>query len=268
MPISNGIVLPDLLSNGQTADATQVMADLNTLLASVNRALLDAGGTAGMNAQNTAIHNLADGVAAQDAVAFHQIAAALASYAPLASPAFTGTASFVALISSGAAAFASMALTAPLSISSGGTGATSGGAARTALGAAASGSNSDITALTGLTTPLALNKGGTGQTTQATAFAAIAVVASSLAATGYITLANGLTLQWGRQTVAAGSSATITYAPAYSTWVQPFITSAVADLNGTDNRNCGVGNYGGLTTFEMWNANTLSLDVSWFAIGV
>ena len=44
----------------------------------------------------------------------------------------------------------------------GGTGATTASGARTNLGAAASGANSDITSLTGLTTPLAETEGGTG----------------------------------------------------------------------------------------------------------
>lgn len=44
----------------------------------------------------------------------------------------------------------------------GGTGATTAALARTALSAAASGANSDITSLTGLTTPLSAAQGGTG----------------------------------------------------------------------------------------------------------
>ena len=49
-----------------------------------------------------------------------------------------------------------------LQVTNGGTGATSPTTARAALGAAASGANSDITSLTGLTTPLAISEGGTG----------------------------------------------------------------------------------------------------------
>ena len=53
-------------------------------------------------------------------------------------------------------------VTGALPVANGGTNATSASAARTSLGAAASGSNSDITALTGLTTDLAVTHGGTG----------------------------------------------------------------------------------------------------------
>ena len=52
-----------------------------------------------------------------------------------------------------------------LPLTEGGTGATSAGAARTALGTAASGANSDITSLTGLTTALTVAQGGTGAAT-------------------------------------------------------------------------------------------------------
>jgi hypothetical protein len=50
----------------------------------------------------------------------------------------------------------------PIAVISGGTGADNATGARTNLGAAALGNNSDITALTGLTTPLAAVFGGTG----------------------------------------------------------------------------------------------------------
>lgn len=58
-----------------------------------------------------------------------------------------------------------LSLGSALAVTSGGTGATTAGAARTALGTAASGANSDITSLTGLTTPLTVAQGGTGAAT-------------------------------------------------------------------------------------------------------
>jgi hypothetical protein len=53
-----------------------------------------------------------------------------------------------------------------VSIPYGGTGAVSAAAARTNLGAAASGANPDITSLSGLTTPLSVSQGGTGAATK------------------------------------------------------------------------------------------------------
>jgi len=52
-----------------------------------------------------------------------------------------------------------------LPIASGGTAATTAANARTSLGVAASGANSDITSITGLTTALTVAQGGTGATT-------------------------------------------------------------------------------------------------------
>jgi hypothetical protein len=86
MAIANGLALPNPLSNGTTADAVPVMADLNYLLTALNRALLDQGGTAGINANSTQIHNLANGTAGNDAVNLSQ----LQVYLPLAGGALTG----------------------------------------------------------------------------------------------------------------------------------------------------------------------------------
>lgn len=52
-----------------------------------------------------------------------------------------------------------------LAVADGGTGASTASGARTNLGAAASGANSDITSLSGLTTALSVAQGGTGSTT-------------------------------------------------------------------------------------------------------
>jgi hypothetical protein len=78
-----------------------------------------------------------------------------------------------------------------LPIVNGGTGAATGPAARTAIGAAASGANGDITSLTGLTTPLAVTEGGTGGATAPAARAAIGAAASG--ANADITSLTGLT---------------------------------------------------------------------------
>jgi len=66
-----------------------------------------------------------------------------------------------------------------IAVADGGTGASDAAAARSNLGAAASGSNSDITALTGLTTDLSVAQGGTGASDAATARTNLGVATQS-----------------------------------------------------------------------------------------
>ena len=65
--------------------------------------------------------------------------------------------------------FNALTLNTPLGISSGGTGASTAAGARTNLGAAASGANTDITSLGGLSTALSISQGGTGATSSQSA---------------------------------------------------------------------------------------------------
>lgn len=95
----------------------------------------------------------------------------------------------------GSVTFANAALTFPsgfeLPVNRGGTGANTAAGARSNLGAAASGSNSDITAITGLTTALTLTQGGTGATSAIGARSNLGAAASG--ANSDITSITGLT---------------------------------------------------------------------------
>ncbi|MDO8707036.1 MAG: hypothetical protein Q7J84_19075, partial [Sulfuricaulis sp.] len=98
-----------------------------------------------------------------------------------------------------------------LVVSNGGTGATNAATARTNLGAAASGANSDITSLLGLTTPLAAIRGGTAQTTYATGDLLYAVAANTLAKRTIGSAGQVLTVSGGIPTWAAlPSNGTVT----------------------------------------------------------
>lgn len=88
----------------------------------------------------------------------------------------------------------SLTLGTALAVASGGTGATTASGARTSIGAAASGVNSDITALTALTTPIAVSQGGTGQTTANAAFNALAP--SQVGQTGKYLKSDGTNTAW------------------------------------------------------------------------
>lgn len=82
-------------------------------------------------------------------------------------------------------------VTGTLALTNGGTGGTTASAARSNLGAAASGANSDITSLTGLTTALSIAQGGTGNTTGLAASATKLATARTISLTGDATATSG-----------------------------------------------------------------------------
>jgi len=112
--------------------------------------------------------------------------------------------------------FGGLTLTSALAVTSGGTGSTTAAGARTNLGAAASGANSDITSLTGLTTALAVGEGGTGLT--------------ALPANGQLLIGNGASYTLGN--IIAGTGISITNAAGS-------ITTAVDATVCRNTNNCG-----------------------------
>ena len=120
-----------------------------------------------------------------------------------------GAASFTTLSASSTANFATIASGTwngtAIGVVYGGTGATTAAGARTNLGAAASGANSDITSLTGLTTPLSENQGGTGYGSYTTGDILYAASGTTLArlndvATGNALISGGVGVapSWGK----------------------------------------------------------------------
>ncbi|MFM7066566.1 MAG: hypothetical protein ACKO0U_07055, partial [Gammaproteobacteria bacterium] len=90
-----------------------------------------------------------------------------------------------------------------LALANGGTGATVAGTARTNLGAATAGANSDITSLSGLTTALSVAQGGTGATTAANARTNLAAAGSGAVTGSGLTMTTARVL--GRTTAATGT---------------------------------------------------------------
>src|SRR3546814_14915453 len=105
---------------------------------------------------------------------------------------------------------------APLPIANGGTGSATKEAARTALGLG----------VLATATTVDIANGGTGQTTAASALNAlggVGVVDSDLAATGFIKFnlpgtSTNFMMQWGTKTVAANSSAAVSYSPDFASF--------------------------------------------------
>ena len=89
---------------------------------------------------------------------------------------------------------------APLGVSTGGTGSSTAAGARTSLGVAKSGANSDISSLSGLTTALSIAQGGTGATTASAALANL-VGLNSVAHVG----SSGISIVHNTQTLVSGA---------------------------------------------------------------
>lgn len=136
-------------------------------------------------------------------VEFNAIATAVASKADSDGTTLTNTTLSSPTITSPTITGGSVSsLATDIAIVDGGTGASSASGARTNLGAAASGANSDITSLSGLTTALSIAQGGTGNTTAANAFSALKQAASDTA-TGVVELATTAETQTGTDTTRA-----------------------------------------------------------------
>jgi len=110
-------------------------------------------------------------------------------------------------------------LTTPLSAAQGGTGATSNAAAPFAL----KGANSDITSLSGLTTALSIGQGGTGATTATAAITAL--LPSQTGNSGKVLQTNGTVAAW--ETVSSGSGVSITDDSSTNAVRYPLFTNAI-----------------------------------------
>jgi hypothetical protein len=155
-----------------------------------------------------------------------------------------------------------------LTVAGGGTGATTLAGIRTAIGAAASGANSDITSLSGLTTPLSVLQGGTGTNSLSGLRSAIGAAASG--ANSDITSLSGLTTplsvaQGGSGvTVSTGASslvlrdsaANVTANYFYASYVNTAAAGTTTTLTASSAFNYVVTGSGG-QTFKLPDATTL-----------
>jgi len=99
-----------------------------------------------------------------------------------------------------------LSLGSALAVTSGGTGSTTASAARTALGTAKSGANSDITSLTGLTTALTVAQGGTGAATHTASSVLIGEGTAAISSVAPGTSGNVLTSNGSDWTSAAAAA--------------------------------------------------------------
>jgi hypothetical protein len=179
----------------------------------------------------------------------------------------------------------------PVAVAYGGTGATTSAGARSNLGAAASGANSDITSLSGLTTPLSGPQGGTGFGSYTTGDILYADTSSTLArlndvATGNALISGGVgvapsygkigltTHVSGTLPVAnGGTGATTLTGYVYGNGTGAFTASATIPNAGLTNSSVTIGStsialggtsttLAGLTTVTLTQDPTLALEAS------
>lgn len=116
-----------------------------------------------------------------------------------------------------------------------------------------------------LSTDLQIAHGGTGASSAANAFANIVISASSLAADGYITLVNGLKIQWGSETLVGVNTANVTFPSAFASALYTVIinhqqAAGVSLSSGTDNETT--------SGFTINLSGAYNGDIYWLAIGV
>ena len=157
---------------------------------------------------------------------------------------------------------ASLTLTTDLAVAHGGTGGSTASAARANLSAAALGSNSDITALTGLTTDLSVAQGGTGASTHTANSVLVGAGTSAITSVAPSTSGNVLTSNGTSWASAAAASS----GPTFATAVNPSSVASVTftgipsgvntvtvgcydlDFSGSDKVEVQIGDSGGIET--------------------
>jgi hypothetical protein len=119
-----------------------------------------------------------------------------------------------------------------------------------------------------VTGTVAVANGGTGATTAANAFSAIVAAASALSDPGYITLTNGLTIQWGSYFHSADTYLTVTFPVAFTTGCYSVVTSGASEAGNTNAQaNASAPNTISTASFQAWNAGS-SRTYWYIAIGV
>jgi hypothetical protein len=92
------------------------------------------------------------------------------------------------------------------------------------------------------------------------------VTASSFGLNGYVALANGLKIQWGRVSVTTNSAVTVTYPLAFTAYSSPVVTSVGEQSDTAQDNNAGVTTVT-LTNFRIFTPQNGNSNCWWIAVG-
>jgi hypothetical protein len=176
----------------------------------------------------------------------------------------------------GVSYISALALGTDLAVTDGGTGASTASGARTNLGAATAGANSDITSLTGLTTALSIPQGGTGQTTANAALNALLPTQTSNSGkylttdgsnSSWATVAGGITSVSGTSPVASsgGSTPAISLSANYGDTLNPYASKTANYVLAAPNGSSGVPSFRAIVAADI---PTLNQNTSGTAAGL
>src|SRR3546814_7591519 len=76
-------------------------------------------------------------------------------------------------------------------------------------------------------------------------------------------------MQWGTKTVAANSSAAVSYSPDFASFAIPIVSATVRNFDSGQNENTGYADgTASKTGFTIYNSENFSNSVHWLAVGV
>jgi hypothetical protein len=154
---------------------------------------------------------------------------------------------------------------AALPVANGGTASTTAADARTALSAAKSGANSDITSLSALSTALSIAQGGIGQAT--TPFSL-----DGSASSGMLTISAGgssvFRLTWKDVTANANGSTAVTYHNNFASWSRAWCSGGNQSVSATENNPFVVAGSESTSGCTLFNSENGAISCTVFAWGV
>lgn len=261
------------ISSAGGGASIQIAQGVRTLVVSdgTNVSFASTSSTLGAGGNNTQIqYNSSGALTGSSNLTYNGTALAFTGNLAVTGPGvFTGALSAASLTVTGIGTFTG-ALTASAFNGAVGTVTPSTGAFTTVTATTVTATTGNFTNLT-LTNDLPIAQGGTAASTAAAAFVNLVASASTLSATGSITLINGLILKWGQYTTPIAVDGFADISVNFPTACFTFVCAPVLDTYSASSDSWLVVKSGWTaSTVRVYcasSANAQSLKVNWFAVG-